>query len=639
MDFLFGQILFFFALGLVYILPGLSVVAFLERKRPVLSPLERIPIGGALSLVSVGFLMIGMDRIGIPLTALSITLGIAGLSLLFLIPARRAKKETAPKKPSHTVPRGFLVILFGILVLKSFYLVPTLIPASTDLGHHLYWIEMIARNHTLPIYEERDIVTRDDGTHEIRGPLPISDFIIGEHLTLSAVRMISGRDFTTPFSILSLFLVHVLTLIDAFVLARRLFDHLPYRDTVASWTLLLLGILYAFGPPQMKYVEGGVVGNTFGNLLIPTALFLAVVAIRKRRADWFAASLLLTFGLAYTHHLSMLLFAAILGTVGAIYVALERSRTKEALLPLIRSRETLFLMVGCLLFLGFVYVPSYLRNSAVETVVGAPDEAKAEHLGLPFDKFIQTTGEPRVALALVGLLLVFFLPSFRRNDTIAVLAGWTIPLIFLTLAPELARLDLPSGRIANYLETPVAILSGFAIASLVILFRKRVRAPRWVFVGLFFLLAVSIAYEGTIDNDAYLEGNDRRNVRALALFDAGRYLAGRIPSSYGIVHDHINVPGDSFLKDFLLRSYDFPFYRAHLFRYDRSDREEHCTLDLISAPGSREARVCADELGIRAYLVSDSDDGPQFVRSRSFDKVYADPFHAVFTSSNATYEE
>ena len=635
MDFLLEQIRFLLSLGLVFLLPGLSIVAYIERKRRDLSLFERLTAGSALSVVSVGFLMIVMDRAGIPLTALSVTLGILFLSLAFFSPAWRSARKAKPDTASgstRTVPHGFLLVFLGLLVVKSLYLIPVMLPSSTDLGHHLYWIEKITSDQTLPTYEEREILTRDDRKHAISEPLPISDFIIGEHLTLSAVRMISGRDFTTSFSVLTLFFLHIVTLVSVFALARRLFDHLPGANTIALWSFLFLGLLYAIGPPQMKYIEGGVVGNTYGNLLVPAILLSTIIALRKRRPEWLAVSVLLAFGLAYTHHLSMLLFAVTAGGILILYLILERERLRETLLPILRNRRIFLVLVGCGLFLAFVFTPSYLRNAAVETVVGAPDVAKAEHQGLPFSKLIQLTGEPRVALGLFGLLLLPFLRGLRRRDTLAFLLGWSAPLFLLALAPELARMDLPSGRVANYLEMPLAIAAGFAVAALIVLFQSRVRAPRFIGAGILFLLVATIFYSGTTDNSAYFRNETDRNARSMAITNVGTYLETRIPDTHGIVHDHINIPGNSLLKVFLLRDYNFPFYRAHLFRYDRSDREERCTLHLISSPGSGEAITCAKDLNIRAYVVSDADDGPQFERTRTHDRVYADPFHAIYTS-------
>lgn len=642
MDFFLEQIGFLASLGLVFLLPGLAIVAFLERKQGVLSMLERIVAGSSLSVVSVGFLMIIMDRIGIPLSGLSVTLSIITLSLVFLTLVRNRQSETrreeTPETP-QTIPYGFLFILLGFLVVKSLYLVPVMLPSSTDLGHHLYWIEGIANDRSLPIYEEREIITLDDGSHTISDPLPISDFIIGEHLTLSAVRMISGRDFTTSSSILTLFFLHLLTLTTVFALGKRLFDHLPHRDSIALWSFLLLGLLYAIGPPQMKYIEGGVVGNTYGNLLIPAILTLVLVALRKRRGDWLATALFLSFGLAYTHHLSMLIFAVASTGILVLYLTLKRDRLRETLLPLVRDRRVLLLLAGCIAFLALVYTPSYLRNAAVETVVGAPDIAKAEHQGLSFAKFIQLSGEPRVALGLFGILFLALLRDLRRRDTLAFLFGWSMPLLLLTLAPELVRMDLPSGRVANYLETPLSIAAGFTVATLITLFQNHIRAPRFVSAGVLFLLIITIFYSGTTDNNAYFRDETDRNNRSLALVNVGTYLKTHIPASDGIVHDHINIPGNSLLKVFLLRDYNFPFYRAHLFRYDRADREERCTLHLISAPGSEKAARCAEELDIHTFVVSAPDDSPQFIRAQNYDQVYADPFHAIFIRNTGTYEE
>lgn len=633
--FILGQLLLVSAILLVFVAPGFAIVSFLERKRGSLSPFERVVSWPALGTVTVTFLMIVMGTIGIPLSAVTVGSGIAIISAFFLILAQRTGVDhTKADVPVRTVPKAALVVFAALLVIKTLYLVPTLIPNSTDLGHHLFWVEKIAATETLPTYEARDIVTDGSGTSTIAEAHPISDFIIGEHLALAAIRMLSGRDFTTPAAVIALFFIHILSLLAAYALARRLFDHVPFADTVATWTLLLLGAFYAFGPPQLKYIEGGVIGNTFGNLLIPVIFLLLIVAIRERRPEWFATSVVLAFGLAYTHHLSALIFALSAAVTGALFLALERKKLRESVVPLLADRRTIAVFAACLLFLSFVHLPSYLRNSAVETVVGTAE--KSEHLGLPFSKLIQISGDPRMAFGLLGLVLIAAFRTVRRADTLAVLVGWTTPLFLLSLWPDLVRMDLPSARVANYLETPLAIAAAFAIVLLSERFRERVRAPKWIMVGSLFLLVTAVSWNGTADNLAYLAGGSDRNERSFGIFAAGAYLRDRIDPDMVIVHDHMNMPGNSFLKVFLLRDYNFPFYRALLMRYERDDRQETCTLNLISAPDSEAARRCADDLNARVFVVDAVDDGAQFDHSKRFSKVYSDPFHAAYLDLSDT---
>jgi len=484
--FILGQFPLFFSIVLVFVAPGFSIVSFLERKRRSLSPFERAAAWPALSIVAVTLLMITMGTFGVTLSATTVGIALGASSTALLLASRIGKKDPETAIPDRAkTPKALPAVFAALLVIKALYLVPTLIPNSTDLGHHLFWIEKIAETGSLPTYESRDIVTDDDGNPSIGPVHPISDFIIGEHLALSAVRMLSGRDFTTPGAVIALFFIHIASLLAAYALARRLTDHLPRSEAIATWTILLLGAFYAFGPPQLKYIEGGVVGNTFGNLMIPVAFLLLTVSIRDRRPEWFATFVLLVFGLAYTHHLSTLVFAVATFTAGVLFLVFDRKNFRESLLPSLLDRRTIAVIGLCLAFLAFVRLPSYLANSAVETVVGSAE--KSEHLGLAFSKLIQISGDPRMAFSIFGLLLLATFPSIRRKDTLAILAGWTLPLLLFSLVPEIFRIDLPSARVANYLETPLTIAAAIAIVMLSDRIKDLVRAPKWILTGAIFL--------------------------------------------------------------------------------------------------------------------------------------------------------
>ncbi|MEI9967012.1 MAG: hypothetical protein WDN67_05335 [Candidatus Moraniibacteriota bacterium] len=111
-------------------------------------------------------------------------------------------------------------------------------------------------------------------------------------------------------------------------LARRLFEKETGRETIALLAFLLIGTLYAFMPPQMKYIEGGVMGNNLSNFLIPSALLLVILAVRNQNRASLTLALLILFGMAYTHHLSTFLFAIAAVTAAIFFTILDFRQAK-----------------------------------------------------------------------------------------------------------------------------------------------------------------------------------------------------------------------------------------------------------------------------------------------------------------------
>ncbi len=631
------QLFFLLSLAGVLVLPGWATLFFLERKGKVFTLLERAVLSVALSIVAVDFLVLSLDALRIKLFASSIAgvIGIYSVSLwgwAYYYFVRKSKNEENEsqnhEKSQSSFSWVFLFVFLAMLAVKALYFVPYVVPSSTDLGHHMYWTKQITLQHTLPVYEEREIVKGDTG-YEIGDAEPISDFIIGEHIIMAAIQMLSGVSVISAFPSLVLFVIHVVTALAVYVLALRLFERYKHREKVAIVSLFLFGALYTIAPPQMKYIVGGVVGNTIGNLLIPSIFLLLVMALRLRQVRLLAVSIVMMFGLAYTHHLSTLMFGvALVGTLGTLCI-LKWKMVREQLWPLAIHPLVLGTFAACLIFFFFVWTPSYITNAAVKTIVGEP--TATEHQGFSFSQLKFAVGEPRMVFGALGLILLLLSRAFRRSETLALLAGWTVPLALLVLHPELARISLPSGRVANYLIVPLSILAGWSMVWLVENIRRQNTLPQAARVGMLTLLFVLVIHNGFFDNMSYL-GQQRENIQKMrSLFVASDFLSKNVPQDQAIVHDHINILGDSWIKLFFMRDYNYPFYRANLFRYDRiTDKQERCTLEVISHPNTRESTACMKDINIRALLVNETVDGQQFKHFKNYWQVYNDAYYSVY---------
>lgn len=625
--------LFLLVLPFVLFLPGWALLKFVERKQTTFSSLERIVLSMVLSIGVVDFLFLTMDGVHIPITHLSVLASILGFSFIFFWLAHRQQTtKTARQSPStltsqYAIP--FVILFATIVIFKLLFALPNVTPNATDLGHHMYWVKQITLEGKLPIYQEREITQGPDGTYSVGDPQPISDFIIGEHLTLAALGLLSGMDVMSAYPLITLLLIHLMTVVAIFVLALRLFETTSARDLIALLALLLFGIMYAFGPPQMKYISGGVVGNTIGNLFIPGAILFLIIAFRERRTDLLVMFILTTLGLAYTHHLSTLVFGLILILACILFTILNFRQVTQDILPLfIRPTVLLTIVLSGVYFFGF-WTPSYITNHAATTVIGTATDA--EHQGLSLNQLKFALGEPRFIFGLLGLLLLLITKEWRRQDVTALFLAWAGILSLMILRPDLTHIDLPSARVSNYLILPFTLLTAFDLAWLFEHLRQETYLPSWLRSGTLMLLIVFMLHNGLIDNTTFLKNQTDTYANMALLKDAAEYTAKTVPESNTVIHDHINILGDTWIKLFFMRDYNYPFYRALLFRYDRPrDKQERCTLLLLSTPNTDEALKCAKDLNVRALLVNEKIDGPQFKHFDQYWQIYSNGAHSVY---------
>lgn len=672
MSLLFDQLNFLFTLAGLFFLPGaLFLHAFLRKKLPELSLFESALFSFALSLSILDFGMLILSRLHIPITALSI-IGFESLVALFplsvLFPTLRKlafqfvhRKRIDPSIASAKTPtlpfsrkEGWLFV--GIVVLtifiKSVYLWNTILPTSTDLGHHMFWAKKITQTGSVPSYEKIGIETEETehAGDTLTTPQPIDDFIVGEHLPFAAIALVARLDFVSAFPSLMLLLVNMLTILALSMLAYRLFEDILPSKTLARRgmmaVLLFAGPLWALSSPEAKYVSGGVVGNLFGNLLIPVALLAFFRALREKNAILLGLALLFTGTLAFTHHLSTFVFlfiALFVVTIFLVRLLLAGNANREPLSDL-RDWVRLFLapfplvVLFSLLTITFiVYTPTYLHASAIDTAVGAPSKTTRE--GLTFDQLAQSVGGSRLGLEIIGIAMLFLSPKRTRLGSLVMIA-WGAGLIIMTLFPSLLFIDIPSNRIGTYSTFPAALLSGFAFAALFMGKRNKkpsAEAPsdehrllRWSF-GIF-LVAVMVG--GFFDNAGTVTTASNAS-GAVQTYAVSAWLAKNTRPDEWILKDHNYITADSWMKLFFMRDYSYPLSRGLFQRYtDETKTREQCTLLMISAPNTPKGQDCFEGTGVDTIVVNPHVDSLQFTKAKDISLLYLSNDIAVYRKTN-----
>jgi hypothetical protein len=249
-------------------------LAIWGKSTTVLSRLEKWIVSFGLSIILVDFMMLFFGRIKLPLTKASL---LAGLVIFYVIcysiyKVRFKNEKNEPENKKYIFSKNqvvaIILILFLTVFLRAIYLNNAVLPSATDLGHHMYWAKEISMAGQIPNYTSRDIV-QVNGNYEVSAPKNISDVIIGEHLIFSAINLITGIDFISFFPVITLLLIDLMSLLALFILAFRLFSDLEIGKKVAIFSLFFIGPIFAISPPQAKFVDGGVIGNVMGDLLLP----------------------------------------------------------------------------------------------------------------------------------------------------------------------------------------------------------------------------------------------------------------------------------------------------------------------------------------------------------------------------------
>ena len=656
MDFLLHQSFLFLSIGGLLFLPGFLVLrALFGKKDTPLTPLENFITAFALSVGIIDFLMILLGKNHIPLIPSAITYALS-LFLIAIFIVRRIipfKKDTSqttsPEREHFRFTRAesglFLLLLFLTLFTKSLYLSDAAFPSSTDLGHHLYWSKVIAETGSLPRYAKQDIVIEQETIdHEgsigietrerISQPEPIADFIIGEHLPFAAIAIFSGITFLSAFPVIILFLVNMLSLLASFALALRLGEDMRSiwkRFSPQHFGLLVLffqGPLYTLASPQAKFVSGGVIGNTFGNFFIPVILLFFFRSIREKNPLFMGVAFLLTFTLAYTHHLSMLILLFILAG-SMLPIVLFHFRSVWTLLSewmnMLRHPFPLGIAIACILFFFIVAMPTYIETHAVGTAIGTP--TKSTRIGLTFAEILSAGGEARAAIGLVGFVLLAFLAR-SIPKTAGLLLGWTGILLIMSMRPSLVFLDIPSNRIGSYLIFPFTFLAAISILLMPILFKKfreksDTSLPFAVIASFCIVIfAYSIA-SGSADNGGTLLSAPKADP-AVQTFAAARFLSERIRPEDIVLKDHNYLSADSFMKLFFMRDYGFPLSRGYFKRYENPGHEQ-CSLIMITSPNTQDGERCFAETGTDIVVVNPLFDRAQFEKSPRWSRIYSSP--------------
>jgi hypothetical protein len=637
-QFIVEQLLFYSAILIVLFLPGYSLLLALFGKRKLFSSLERLVVFLGLSLVLSDFLMLLLSRFGILLTRLSLLSALTifvffNLGIYFF----RLRKKPTEKVHSPSFSQNQTVLIVAILFLtiffKTAYLRSNVVPSSTDLGHHMYWSKLIAENGVLPEYSKRDI-EEIDGKYSISQPKPISDFIIGEHLVFSAISLISGISLASSLPILILALINIFSVLAIFILALRFFEDHPQGKNIAIISLLLVGPLFALSPPQAKYVSGGVIGNILGNFLIPLTFYFLFRGIKEKRSTFFALGLLVSLGLVYTHHLSAFIFIFSL-VFSLVFLIVIRGKNfpgeAKKWLSLFITPAVLGTIIFGVLFFFFINTPEYIKNNAVETVIGEPSRITKE--GLTLQQLKETVGESRAALGIVGLILLLAF-SKKNPYASAIISGWFLSIFLMSWKPAWLNIDIPSIRIANYLIFPLMLSGAFAWSAFFQDYfydakrEKSYLAPAF-HTAAFVLLFAFVFFTGFFDNAQSLKADPTSN-RSTKTFAVAEYLARTTNSRDIILKDHNYVSADSWMKVFLMRDYNLPFTRGFYFRYEAPYKREMCTLWMISVPNSPEGERCFQETKTNFVVVNPQFDRAQFEKSDRFWPVYTNQELTVY---------
>lgn len=641
-QFIFSQFSFYFAILLVCFVPGFFLL-LCSKMHKELDLLELFVLTIASSIITTDFLVIILGR-SVGITKLSVLFAIILFSAICLgIYIYNQKKHRGsllfwqeiairnlPKRSTILV----VLLLFLTIFIKTIYFKDSIFPTATDLGHHMYWTKVITTTGKLPDYAKTNIGT----DYAITKPQPIADFIIGEHLFFAALQLISGAEFISAFPILVLLFIHIITLLAVFVLVRAFFRKSQYCDTIAIITLFLIGPLYALSSPQAKFVSGGVIGNDVGNLLIPIAVLLFMKAFQEKKSSILAYALFLSLGMAYTHHLSTFVFI-FLAVFTFIAYAILNWRTFlsdfKDWMQMAFTKEVIAVLIMGAIFVFGLYMPTYLNTKAINTAVGAP--SKASRAGLTLTQLKQTAGEARFAFAVIGILILLFAKKLGKYNQ-AFLIGWGVALTMMSLRPDWLFVDIPSNRIASYVVYPAAIIAAYLFVVTLQFLKtsernKNYLKPQFLLI-IFFVFMVFMASNGFYD-DAQVINSNKSDTKALQTYAASKYLSEKISTSDMLLKDHNYLSGDSWIKSFFMRGYNFPLSRGYFKRYsDDTKSREQCTNFMISQPNGDEAQKCYAGTKTDFVMIDPKIDSAQFQRINSFWQVYESDAVGIYYKAN-----
>jgi uncharacterized membrane protein YeaQ/YmgE (transglycosylase-associated protein family) len=276
-------------------------------------------------------------------------------------------------------------------------------------------------------------------------------------------------------------------------------------------------------------------------------------------------------------------------------------------------------------------MPTYLNTHAIDTAVGAP--SKASRAGLTLDQLKSTAGDARYAFALLGIVLLFFTKKLGKYNQ-AFLIGWIGALILMSLRPDWLFVNIPSNRIASYIVYPVAIIASYLLVLVLTELKSKIQNKNFLnpifLLVIFFLFMSFIATNGLYDNAQALNSGGS-SAKAIQTYAASEYLAQHSNSSDVILKDHNYLSGDSWIKLFFMKGYNYPLSRGYFKRYeDTTKTREQCTNFMISAPNATEAGKCFAGTHTDFIMIDPKIDSEQFKHSGKFWQIYAGDAVGIF---------
>lgn len=641
LSFLNDQIFLYSSIIIVFFVTGFSILYFTELRKHF-SFIETILVSFGLSIATIDFLIILIGKIGISINRASLIISISLFSLLLYLIYRFIKKipenklSISKKYPTFSRKESTLIILilFLTIFIKTIYLSNAIFPTTTDLGHHMYWSKIIVESEKLPVYEELDI--KIDGT--ISDSTPIADFIIGEHLPFSAIAILSKINLISSFPILILFIIQIITILTVFILTRYIFIDHKYSNIIAIFSLFFIGPIYAISSPQIKFASGGVIGNTIGNFLLPLSIFLFIKGFIEKKSSIISIAMISSLAMAYTHHLSTFVFIFIIFFSIIFFIIFNFKNIfgqLASIYKLLIKPEIFSILFFAIIFIIFIYTPTYLNTKAIDTAVGSP--IKSTRTGLSISQLKSTAGEARLIFAILGIVFLFL---YKKINTYAksFLFGWIISLIIMTLRPGWLFIDIPSNRIASYIVFPVSILASFSFVHIFIIIKsldtKKIYIKTTFLTIIFAIFMIFILSNGFFDNQNSLN-LDSNPKRAIETYSSSKYLSQKTTKDDTIIKDHNYIAGDSWIKLFFMRGYNYPFSRGYFKRYqDETKQREQCTNLMISAPSSVEAQKCFNGTKTDFVIINPKIDSAQFKTNINFWQIYSSEEIGIFYKKN-----
>ena len=617
---------------------------------------------GATGLILLDAVVMLLAKLNLALSFDNYFMSFSALNVILILvnlwverSGKLVRKETKTEKHQWFYLLIVLLFLVSVIVRTVFYL-PDVVPQDTDLGHHMYWSQLFVQKEAFPNYDTPEVIE-------------------GEHMIFAVLSKVTG---ITLLSALPLIILSFYNLVMILGLALSVLV-LSGNRKIALWSLFFSGIYFAIDPPQARYVKGGVIGNTFGNFFTVLVFLLVFMFVRywlgkyfklnqtkkdevkSALASLFSLMLVIIAGSFYTHHLSTLLMGISLIFSVAVWLGLTFfwiirniggtfSALGQFLKNMLFAPKLLITLGVVLIFPLLIYMPHYLLSQAIDTVTQVP--IKDTHQGLPLETLSNKTGWLRLIFALgaIGFFVMFGISSlvsktkYLKNiklvkinleiDTVTIslaflILGWALPLFILSFYPSLMQIDLPSQRIVNYLVFPVIIL---AAGSATIIYDKlKNNISKRFFKAVAIILGFALLWEGTADFRGVYKMGENKFQEAVEIYSVSRYLAASTSDDARILKDHRTISGDSWIKFFFLRGYDYLVSRTYDYKYNAIDSKlDPCTREMIIVPGSSLSRMCYGQTGINYVIVKPAGDEYLFWKDEEFNAIYLNDDIAVF---------